>query len=62
MRHPITLTLDVSVRDALDQLALREERSRSWLAERLIREGHAARAAEPLQVHSQPLADTANAA
>jgi len=53
MKHPVTLALGSDVRAALDRLAEEEDRSRSWMADRAIREWLAARAmvlpaAEPL--------------
>jgi predicted transcriptional regulator len=41
----VTLSLSPDVRAALDEIARREERSRSWLANRLLRESVAVRLA-----------------
>lgn len=45
MKHPVTLALAPDVRSALERLAATEDRSRSWLADHLLREGLAARGA-----------------
>jgi predicted transcriptional regulator len=45
LKHPVTLAIEPEVCAALDQIARSEERSRSWLANRLLREGVAARLA-----------------
>lgn len=42
-RKALTLSLRPDIREVLDQLAREQDRSRSWLANRLIREGLAAR-------------------
>lgn len=47
MKRPTTLNIDDDIRGMLDQIATREERSRSWIADRLIREGLAARGQQP---------------
>ena len=46
MKLPICFAIDPAVRDALDELAKQEERSRSWLANRMLREAIASRAVE----------------
>jgi len=43
MKLRLTLALEHEVRAALDQLAEKQERSRSWIANRMLREGVAAR-------------------
>jgi hypothetical protein len=43
MKKPITLALGPDVRAALDHLAEKEDRSRSWLADRALREWLATR-------------------
>jgi len=45
MKLCVSLALEREVRDALDAIALREERSRSQVASRMLREGVAARLA-----------------
>jgi predicted transcriptional regulator len=45
MKLRTTLALEPALRDALDRLAESEERSRSYIAARLLREGVAARLA-----------------
>jgi predicted transcriptional regulator len=45
LKLPITLAIEPEVCAALDQIARSEERSRSWLANRMLRESVAARLA-----------------
>lgn len=56
MKVPLSICLDLDLRVELDRLAANELRSRSWLAEKFIRNGVAAarelvsvRAEEPAQ-------------
>jgi predicted transcriptional regulator len=57
LKHPVTLAIEPEVCAALDQIARAEERSRSWLANRMLRESVAARLAmqqEALDEKQQP--------
>jgi predicted transcriptional regulator len=43
MKLPTSIAIEHDLRDALDRMAAAELRSRSWLAEKLLREALAAR-------------------
>jgi len=45
MKAPTTFTLTTDVRSALERLADSQDRSRSWLADQILREGLARRGA-----------------
>ena len=45
MKVPLSICIDLDLRMELDRLAASELRSRSWLAEKLLREAMAAREA-----------------
>jgi len=47
MKAAVCLTLSTDVQQAVDGLAVRESRSRSWIVDQILREGLAARAALP---------------
>lgn len=55
MKTPVSLALSQDVREALDSLAERHDLSRSWLANRILREGLASNAGTSL-----PVRDTAS--
>jgi predicted transcriptional regulator len=62
MKQAICLTLTPDVRQALDELAKREERSRSWVAERVLRAGLTARAHDATIAPTHAPAEPAEAA
>jgi predicted transcriptional regulator len=49
MKLPVCFAIELAVRDALDQLAKQEDRSRSWLANHMLREALASRSADAQQ-------------
>jgi predicted transcriptional regulator len=46
MKLPTSLAMEHDLRDELDRMAAAELRSRSWMADKLLRESIAARAAQ----------------
>ena len=50
MKVPLSICLDLDTRVELDRLAASELRSRSWLAEKFIRDGLVAAREQPVRV------------
>lgn len=48
MKHTASFNIGSDVRDALSRLAAQEDRSKSWLADHLLREGLQARSVLPV--------------
>jgi Ribbon-helix-helix protein, copG family len=55
MKLPTSIALDLDLREAVDRLAAAQDRSRSWVVERLVREG-LAREAVPVDAQAEQLA------